>query len=158
MRISFDVDDTLVCYDPGVPIEQHVPWWCRPWYTERLRRGTRELMRELLRRGCNLWIYTTSYRSPLYLRWWFRSLGIRLAGVVNQQIHEQVVKWRGYSGYPPSKYPPAFGIDLHVDDSEGVGMEGEQYGFAVVVVSPQDLQWTERILEAVEKRMCGRPG
>jgi hypothetical protein len=153
VRVSFDVDDTLVCYDPAVPAEQVVPWWCRPWYTEPLRRGTRSLMRELLRRGCNLWIYTTSYRSPLYLRWWFRSIGVRLSGVVNQDIHERTVRWHRAGGYPPSKYPPAFGIDLHVDDSEGVGMEGEQYGFSVVVVSPRDLNWTERVLEAVEKRM-----
>jgi hypothetical protein len=156
MRISFDVDDTLVCCDPAVPVEQHVPWWCRPWYPERLRHGTRALMRELLRRGCTLWIYTTSYRSPLYLRWWFRSFGVRLSGVVNQDVHDRTVKWAG-RGYPPSKYPPAFGIDLHVDDSDGVGVEGEQYGFAVVVVSPQDLRWAERVLEAVEKRLRARP-
>jgi hypothetical protein len=136
-----------------VPAEQVVPWWCRPWYTEPLRRGTRSLMRELLRRGCNLWIYTTSYRSPLYLRWWFRSIGVRLSGVVNQDIHERTVRWHRAGGYPPSKYPPAFGIDLHIDDSEGVGMEGAQYGFSVVVVSPQDLNWTERVLAAVEKQM-----
>jgi hypothetical protein len=149
MRISFDVDDTLVCCPP-VPAEQIVPWWGRWWYPEPVRRGTRELMRALLERRCELWIYTTSYRSPLYLRGWFRSFGIPLAGVVNQDRHERVVGRQG-----PSKYPPAFGIDLHVDDSEGVGEEGRRHRFAVVVVAPTDPEWTARILAAVDRR-CGR--
>jgi hypothetical protein len=156
MRISFDVDDTLVCSDPATPIEQLVPWWLRPWFTERLRRGTRHLMQQLKGLGCDIWIYTTSHRSPSYLKLWFRALGIRLAGVVNQDIHDRVVKpLQGFARLP-SKYPPAFGIDMHVDDSEGVHMEGRQHGFEVVVVSPKDPEWAALILEIVRQRMSLR--
>jgi hypothetical protein len=145
--VSFDIDDTLVCA-PGVPTEQFVPRWRRLWYAELLRQGTRALMRDLLRRRCGLWVYTTSYRSPRHLRGWFGSIGISLAGVVNQGLHDRVVGRRG-----PSKYPPAFGIDLHVDDSEGVGLEGQRHGFAVVVVSPDDPDWASRVLAAVDARL-----
>jgi hypothetical protein len=110
-----------------------------------MRAGTKDLMAELLRRGCEIWIYTTSYRTPRYLRGWFGCLGVALSGVVNQTRHDRIV---GRSG--PSKLPPAFGIDLHVDDSEGVALEGERYGFSVVVVSPGDLDWTARVLAAVD--------
>src|SRR5262245_7293902 len=72
MRISFDVDDTLVC-GPAVPTEQFVPWWRRWWYPERLRLGTRDLMRALVQQRHTLWIYTTSYRPRRYLRRWFAS-------------------------------------------------------------------------------------
>lgn len=146
MRVSFDVDDTLVC-SACVPTEQVVPRWRRLWYTEQLRKGTKSLMADLLARHCQLWVYTTSYRSPRYIRSWFKSFGIPIAGVVNQTRHEQVVGRQG-----PSKYPPAFGIDLHVDDSEGVGMEGDRHGFAVVVVSPDDLDWVTRVLDAVDRK------
>ena len=146
MRVSFDVDDTLVC-SACVPTEQVVPRWRRLWYTEQLRKGTKSLMADLLARNCQLWVYTTSYRSPRYIRSWFKSFGIPIAGVVNQTRHEQVVGRQG-----PSKYPPAFGIDLHVDDSEGVGMEGDRHGFAVVVVSPDDLDWVTRVLDAVDRK------
>jgi hypothetical protein len=149
MRVSFDVDDTLVCA-PHVPTEQFVPHWHRLWYTEKLRRGTNSLMKELIRRRCQLWIYTTSYRSPRYLRGWFRCQGISLAGVVNQARHDRVVGRHG-----PSKYPPAFGIDLHVDDSDGVALEGKHHGFAVVVVSPEDPDWVARVLEAVRESVGG---
>lgn len=143
MRISFDIDDTLVC-DGSVPSERCVPWWKRWAYPEPVRRGTKRLMQELLAGGHELWIYTTSFRPPRYLRRWFRSFGIPIHGVVNQRRHEQIVGRQG-----PSKYPPAFGIDLHVDDSEGVGEEGKVHRFAVLVVSPDDLEWAARILEAV---------
>jgi hypothetical protein len=146
MRISFDVDDTLVC-DLSVPTEQVVPWWRRWGYPEPLRRGTQSLMQELRGGGHQVWIYTTSYRPARYLRGWFRSFGVPLDGVVNQQRHERVVGRHG-----PSKYPPAFGIDLHVDDSEGVAAEGKQHRFGVIVVSPTDLDWVARVLEAVESR------
>jgi hypothetical protein len=152
MRVSFDIDDTLVCHT-ALATEQHVPRWRRLWYSERLRSGTKALMGELVRRRCQLWVYTTSYRSPRYLRGWFRCLGVRLAGVVNQAEHDRVVGRHG-----PSKYPPAFGIDLHVDDSEGVGLEGQRYGFAVVVVSPEDPDWTARVLEAVDAKTAKSSG
>jgi hypothetical protein len=146
MRVSFDIDDTLVC-SPDVPAEQHVPLWRRLWYSETLRAGTKALMGELNRRRCEVWLYTTSYRSPRYLRGWFRCMGVPISGVVNQTIHESVVGRRG-----PSKYPPAFGIDLHVDDSEGVEQEGQRHGFEVVVVSPRDQGWAARVLAAVDRK------
>jgi FMN phosphatase YigB (HAD superfamily) len=145
VRISFDIDDTLVC-DPSVPTELFVPWWKRWWYPELLRHGTRNLMRELVTGQHELWIYTTSYRPQRYLRRWFASFGIPIAEVVNQQWHEEVVGRQG-----PSKYPPAFGIDLHVDDSAGVAEEGRIHRFRVVVVSPGDREWADKVLAAVLK-------
>jgi hypothetical protein len=109
-------------------------------------------MEELVRRRCQLWIYTTSYRSPRYLRAWFRSFGVPIHGVVNQDRHERVVGRHG-----PSKYPPAFGIDLHVDDSAGVWEEGRRHRFAVVVVSPEDAEWASKVLEGVEARTRRSP-
>ena len=143
MWISFDIDDTLVC-GPSIATEQFVPWWKRWWYPELLRQGTRELMLDLIRQGHQLWIYTTSLRPSGYLRGWFRSTGIPIYDVVNQQRHERQVGRQG-----PSKYPPAFGIDLHVDDSEGIAEEGRRHRFRVVVVSPKDASWAFRVLAAV---------
>ena len=105
-------------------------------------------MTALLMRRWQIWVYTTSYRSPGYLRGWFNCFGIPIGGVVNQSSHDQVIGRKG-----PSKNPRAFGIDLHVDDSEGVRLEGERHGFAVVVVSPEDPDWTSRVLEAADERM-----
>jgi len=148
MRISFDMDDTLVC-EPAIPCEQFVPWWWRWAYHERMRRGTRELMRKLVARRCDLWIYTTSYRPARYLRGWFSTIGVHLGGIVNQARHERLIR-RSHFGheYPPSKYPRAFGIDLHVDDSNGVAEEGRQFGFRVLVIAPDDPDWTAKVLAA----------
>lgn len=140
MRISFDVDDTLVCY-PATTRDPPVGWPWRWWYDEPLRLGTRDVMRALVGRGHSLWIYTTSYRGLGYLRGWFRCLGVRLEGVVNQDRHERVVGRRG-----PSKYPPAFGIDLHIDDSRGVEEEGLRHHFRVLQLDPTDPDWVAKVL------------
>jgi hypothetical protein len=153
MRISFDIDDTLVC-DASVPWEQPVPWWARAVFRERLRRGTRDLMYALQERDCRLWIYTSSDRSRTYLHWWFRSLGVRLEGAVNQHVHNRRVKLPAGPFYPPSKYPPEFGIDLHIDNLEGVAIEGKRYHFEVLTVSPDDLEWTSRVLNTIDARLA----
>ncbi|HKA46475.1 MAG TPA: hypothetical protein VKF40_31060 [Burkholderiales bacterium] len=145
LRVSFDIDDTLVCA-AAVPAEQSVPFLYRRRYPESLRRGTRALMRELHARGCRLWLYTTSGRPASYLRGWFGVMGIPLEGVVNQDVHANVVGTRG-----PSKFPPAFNIALHVDDSEGVAMEARAHRFHVCIVSPHDELWAERVLDAVKR-------
>jgi hypothetical protein len=150
MRISFDVDDTLVIYDPTSPKEIVVPWWWRWRYNEPLRHGTKALLQALQAAGHELWIYTTSYRQPRYMRGWFKCFGVKLYDVVNQDIHDLRVKKSHFTGYTPSKYPPAFNIDLHVDDSEGVAEEGRMHGFRVVVVSPTDVDWAAKVLAAVK--------
>jgi hypothetical protein len=149
MRISFDVDDTLVLHGLNTPQERgRFPAFIHRWFGEPLRRGTCSLVNELRQRGCSIWIYTTSGRTPFNIRLWMFLHGIRVDGVINDERHRRELAGRKFSR-PPSKYPPAFGIDLHVDDSEGVLMEGQEHGFRVVIVSPNDEHWTDKVLEAV---------
>src|SRR5262245_24272258 len=98
MRISFDLDDTLICYQPGVPHEPNpVPRWLRWWVNEPLRLGAAALLRDLAAAGHELWVYTTSYRDPFAVRWWFRFHGARIRYVVNQSRHERRFGTRGPS-------------------------------------------------------------
>lgn len=47
-----------------------------------------------------------------------------------------------------SKYLPAV-IDLHIDDSPGVKIEGERYHYATVIVLESDADWINTILALV---------
>lgn len=85
MTISFDIDDTLICYQKGALYE------------------------------CN--------RVPLFF-------------VINQHRYEQHIG-KDKLNLHPSKNPNNFGIDLHIDDSKGVKIEGDHYGFDVIVVDPR---------------------
>ena len=132
IRISFDIDDTLACQLHHCDVEKsQLPACVHRWLGEPLRIGTRSLTRELRRQGCSIWVYS-----------------IRVDGVVNSVLHNHALTAHGLSN-APSKFPPAFDIDLHVDDSEGVRSEGHDHGFRVVVVDPQDENWAQRVLEAV---------
>lgn len=150
MRISFDLDDTLICRS-NQPCES--PNW-RPWNRliriEPLRLGSRLLFNRLRERGCEIWIYTSSGRSQRSILRWLRRFGLQVDDVVNEAVDgsepDPVSPFRR-----PSKNPRAFGIDLHVDDSEGVRLEGERFGFRVLLVSPVDDDWVSRILECVDE-------
>lgn len=157
MRISFDVDDTLVCLRTEAPNEPGwVPNLIHGWLGEPLRQGTRSLFQKLRRRGFSIWIYTTSVRSPFQIRLWLILHGIRVDGVINEERHRTQLAGRRFARVP-SKYPPAFGIDLHVDDSEGVKMEGEQHRFRVALVRPSDEHWGKAVLDAAEEVMRASP-
>jgi hypothetical protein len=149
VRISFDLDDTLICYAASVPREPALGWLARAVSrNEPLRQGARALMTGLRRAGHEVWIYTTSHRDPWGVWWWLRLHGISVGKVINQDVHDRHLR-RNPHDRPPSKNPAAFGIHLHVDDLEGVAEEGRRYGFQVVVVSPQDEAWAEKVWAAV---------
>ena len=149
LRISFDIDDTLACQLHHCAVETSwLPACVHRWLGEPLRIGTRSLIRDLRRQGCSVWVYTSSGRTPSYIRRWLLLYGIRVDGVVNSVLHNRALTGHGLCN-APSKYPPAFDIDLHVDDSEGVQIEGADHGFRVVVVNPQDVRWAQKVLEAV---------
>ena len=152
MRVSFDIDDTLVLHSfKTAPMEPgRFPGFICRWLGEPLRLGTRALMWQLREQACSIWIYTSSGRTEFYIRLWLFLYGISVDGVVNDKRHRRELLWQNYSRLP-SKYPPAFKIDLHVDDSEGVRLEGLEHGFKVVVVNPGDPRWTETVLDAVNK-------
>lgn len=149
IRISFDIDDTLACQLDHSDVEpSRLPACVHRWLGEPLRFGTRALTRELRRQGCSVWVYTSSGRTPSYIKRWLMLYGIRVDGVVNSVSHSQALAARGLVN-APSKLPSAFDIDLHVDDSEGVKLEGHDHGFRVVVVRPQDDNWAHQVLDAV---------
>jgi hypothetical protein len=153
MRIAFDLDDTLIPSDPSVfAVERPRGLFGRLFAAEHLRHGAIDLLHALRRHGCDVWVYTTSLRRPGYISRLFRCYGVRLGGAINQETHWAWLK-RQPSQHHCSKYPPAFGIDLLVDDSEGVLMEGRQFRFDVVHVLPSDADWTHKVVAAVNRRM-----
>jgi hypothetical protein len=148
MRISFDIDETIICSGNKVLTEPNcVPWIYRYWYNELLRLGTKRLMEQLITEGWEIALYTTSFRSPSYLQHLLKFYGIKVGLVINQEVHNLAIA-KYNSNRKPSKLPALFQIDLHVDDSDGVLMEGREYKFDVVIVKPSDINWTDIILEA----------
>ena len=150
MRISFDLDDTLILYEDHNPEPNRVPWFMRIFYNERLRTGTPELLKKLLHDGWEVYIYTTSNRSVGYIRSLFKFYGIKIAEVINQAIHEKA--FRGKRGHEiPSKYPSRWKIDLHIDDCKVLEANAERYGFRMLRVDPEDHQWASLVYYEASK-------
>jgi hypothetical protein len=150
MRISFDLDDTLIPHDTRAAREPlRLPVAARFFGIERLRAGTRPLFSELRRRGHSIWIYSSSLRPHYRVDLSFRWHGLRIDGIVTFDAHTRACATNRLS-LPPTKYPPAFDINLHVDDAEGVRIEGERHGFRVLIVAPDDDAWLRLVLEAVD--------
>ena len=152
MRVSFDLDDTLICYQSGVPREPAIVPLVRFWLNEPLRGGARSLIRTLRRTGCEVWICTSSLRSPLIVRIWLAVHGVSVGRVITQDTYAAHLR-RFPDNDPPSKNPRAFGIDLHIDDSQGVQREGKKHGFDVLVVAPDDADWAQRVILEVGRRI-----
>jgi hypothetical protein len=147
MRISFDLDDTLICRDAGArngaALSVPLRWLVG---TDPLRHGAAELLTTLKQLGHEVWVYTSSHRKPRAIRWWLRAHGVKIDRVVNGAEHDHCFGF----GSTPSKRPHAFQIDLHIDNSRGVAMEGEQFGFRVCVIDPNNERWPDAVLAAVD--------
>lgn len=146
MRISFDLDDTLICYDPEIAREKcRVPWWARVFGTpEPLREGAVQLLRELAEAGHEIWIYTTSLREAKAVKRWLGFYGIPIQSVVNAQVHALAVPER--MRRDASKAPAAFGIALHVDDEDSIAGD-----FELLTISKSDDKWADKVRETVRK-------
>lgn len=153
MKIAFDIDETLIPYGQEFQVERSVPLRAlKLLYPESLRKGSRELLRTLARQGHDIWIYTTSGREAWYFKTWFALLGVRVGGVVNCAVHEKQIRARG-DYYPACvKYPPAFGIDLLIDNCEGIEAEGRKLGYAVLRIDLADEDWANTILSYLNGR------
>ena len=146
MRIAFDLDDTLLATTHDFPTEPPIKKiWSYLFKYEPLREGTSKLFSQCRNLNHEIWIYTTSFRNPIYIRRLFWLYGIRIDGIVNQTIHDKKVK------RPISKYPPAFEIYLLIDNAEGVKIEGERHGFKTIWILPNDKLWVENILNKLKQ-------
>lgn len=145
MRIAFDLDGTLIPSGFAFATESRLPKTLAAWCgMEPLRAGAAALMRWMQAQGDEVWVYTTSYRSTAYIRILFLLHGIALDGIVNQAVHDRRLKRQ--AGMPRcSKYPPAFGIDLLIDDQEGVLLEAQRHGFNTIWVKPDAPDWTGQV-------------
>lgn len=143
MIISFDLDDTLI---PGVKKfeTEKRSVFQKLSGIEKIRLGTIELMKSCKRQGHQIYIYTTSLRPTSKIWFTFFTYGIKLDKVINQKEHEATLNDQS-SLY--SKYPPAFNIDVHIDDSKGVEIEGNRFNFKTIIISEDNLTWTEDILK-----------
>jgi len=150
MRISFDLDDTLIFKTVEGPVDDSLPPLQRSYLEEKLRAGTRELMLALAQRGHEIWIYSNSYRGKSELLRWFQACGLPVTDIVNQQMHEMKRSELGPQISGPIKFPPWFGIDVHIDDSVEIEADGRQYGFKVIRVDPNDVDWVAAVLAALE--------
>jgi hypothetical protein len=68
IRISFDLDDMLICSGSRVPREPRLPWYLSLFGGESLRRGARNLMCDLCCGGSELWVYTTTHQAAEQMR------------------------------------------------------------------------------------------
>lgn len=146
MTISFDIDNTLILYSNEFEIEA-LPIISKILGAEALRIGTKELFTWLEERGHHIWIYTTSYRSIFKLKKTFLLNGLHPKGFINETINQKQLKKHQCKA---SKHPKLFGINIHVDDSEGVGLEGKKYGFKTIIINPDDKDWIKKIMKRIE--------
>lgn len=146
MKISFDLDDTII---PGIKTFETEPqtFIHRIFGIEKIRKGTIELFKELKKQNHIVGIYTTSFRSVFKIKLLFLLNGFSVDFIINQNKHLQALK---NSQNKPSKYPSLFNIDIHIDDSKGVALEGEKYNFKTIIVDEDVESWKEFVLKNIE--------
>lgn len=78
----------------------------------------------------------------------FLAYGIPVDFIINQQKHKKNVRNKGKN---ISKFPPEFDIDVHIDDSAGVELEGKKFGFKTIIISVSDKDWVNTVLKKINE-------
>ncbi|WP_291721100.1 HAD family hydrolase [Bernardetia sp.] len=146
MDISFDLDSTLIPHGNEFESE-HRNWLAKLLGIEPIRKDSALLISALQKQGHHIHIYTTSFRSTFKIRLLLLYYGIRVEKIINEFQNQRTLKKKTIKS---SKYPPAFGFDLHIDDSKGVGIEGEKFGFKTIIIKTIDKNWVETIKKGIE--------
>ncbi|MBQ1487368.1 MAG: HAD family hydrolase, partial [Lachnospiraceae bacterium] len=92
MRISFDLDEVLFVDPEKFETEDAPPFPLSRIFPERLRKGTIRLIHTLQEEGFEVWVYTSSFRSEVYIRSLFRAYGITFSQIVNSPRHLKEVQ------------------------------------------------------------------
>ena len=92
MRVSFDLDEVLFVDPSNHRTEPPLPFPFNRIFKERLRLGTPELIRSLQALGYDVWIYTSSFRSERYIKFYFLLYRVRFDGIVNATRHLREVQ------------------------------------------------------------------
>ncbi len=145
MHISFDLDSTLIPHGNEFEAEKRT-FFATFLGIEPIRIGTSKLISDLQKQGHEIHIYTTSFRSKFKIRLMLFYYGIKVGKIINQSQNQHVLKERNKNA---SKYPPAFGFELHIDDSKGVEMEGEKLNFKTIIIKTKDKNWIEKIKQEI---------
>lgn len=146
MRISFDLDEVLFVDPEHFEIETPPPFPLNRIFPERLRKGTIGLIHTLQEEGFEVWVYTSSFRSEVYIRSLFRAYGIRFDQIVNSQRHLAEVQ-RDRPDLLPQKLPSFYRISLHVDDEDVIHQYGKTLGFKTIKICEPDDEWADKVLQ-----------
>lgn len=158
IKISFDLDEVLFVSPETHKTEPKLPFPLDKIFIERVRYGTPKLIKELHKRGYEVWVYTSSFRSIRYIKWLFRFYGVWFDDIVNGDRHLREVQ-RDRKETLPQKLPNRYRISLHIDDEEVVVSYGKAYGFDVFQLNAQDDDWEEKILDRmkqIEKKIAAQ--
>ena len=146
MRISFDLDEVLFVRPDKYETEPPLRFPYNKLFPERLRKGTVDLIHNLQKQGFEVWVYTSSFRTTVYIKALFRHYGIRFDDIVNGQRHREEVQ--GNRTEPmPQKMPNRYQIALHIDDEDGVVKNSPMYGFRAMQVYEPDDDWAKKVME-----------
>ena len=145
MRISFDLDDVLFVAPERYETEPPPRFPFNRIFVERLRKGTVWLIHELQRQGFEVWAYTSSFRSVMYIKKLFWLYGVRFQGIINASRHLAEVQ-KSHRHVLPQKMPQYYRISLHIDDDPAILANARTYGFHALKVFEPDDEWTDKVL------------
>jgi len=153
MKISFDLDDTLLVRSDAPDIEVGSVPLVRGYIEEYFRAGCRELFSWLKQQHCEVGVYTNSYRGKSDLEQWFMANNMRIDFVINQQLHDGRVDSEPKRYSLPAKCPHLFGIDIHIDDLPEIKEGAELYGPKVILVEPLNVEWVQKLIVELKREI-----
>ena len=149
MKLSIDLDDTILVRDDFPFKEPNTTPLVRGAIIEHFRAGTKSLFQFLETTDFEIGIYTNSYRGKSALEEWFQENGFQISFVINQQLHDARIDKEVNRYSLPVKCPHLFDIDIHIDDLSEI-KEELNVSRVTVILADANEDWVDKVISQLK--------
>ncbi len=121
--ISIDLDEVLMCNGTDYPADKELIFPFNTFLPGKIRKNAPYMIKELQKKGFDVWVYTGSYKSVQYIDRFLRMHKIKVQGIING------MKTKKVSGNMMNAFKEKYKTIVHLDND------------SVLIVKPENREF-----------------
>ena len=149
-RVTLDLDEVIFRPEGDPFLEKPLRFPLNRMYKERLRLGIPALFSMLNRQGYDIWVYTSSYYSLDYLRYYFKHYHVRVTGIITG-AERKAPFWTDTRKALETLLKARYKTTLHVDNRAVIRTIPDAGSFDEYCLSGDSETWSREVMDVFEK-------
>ena len=149
-RVSLDLDEVIFQPEGDSFLEKPLRFPLNRFFKERLRLGIPALFNMLNQQGYDIWIYTKSYYSLDYLRYYFKHYHVHVTGIITGTERKAPVG-TDTRKVLETRIKARYKTTVHVDNRAVIRTNSDTGEFDEYCLSGNSETWSREVMDIFEK-------